>query len=428
MNSQYIEFASGWGHRILSWFLPDLSTIEWTGHIAILLWSVLMVLFSGRLFSMVENTSSTLLKMKAFRSLNFLVIILMLADLFLLRFHQNYEQLFSKVGLSIFTIYSAVYLYSLASFHAFKRFGAERTIDNRTVYTETYSTRIINLLLVACATFGMFYIVIKIWGADSLLETTGLMGILVGFLAFTAPVWAPDIISGLIILNSQMLEDGDVVVIDDFPNEYIIIKVSFVYVTLYDVRNNHRALIKNSRFLSGKIDNLSKIASTEGMRGKLSYNIGYPKFEGRSGKERTEALQAFLKKIDNMFTRAFEECVNSDAIQINVNKPFEWTITQTGDYALEFTMWFYFARVPNTKVTATARKHLMGTVYKINQAVYHASIFENIDLSTPDLTTITFNDRLNVENTKTLTASAPAEAPNSVNKGNNVKAAPDSLT
>lgn len=401
MEDQYIEFAFNWGQRILGWFLPNLDTIEWTGHIAILLWSMLMVVLSGRLFSMVENTSSTMLKMKAFRSLNFLVVVLLLLDLFLLRFHQDYEQLFSKFGLSLFTTYAAIYLYSLASFHTFKRFGAEKTIDNRSVYVETYSTRIINLLLVVCATFGTFYIIIKIWGADSLLETTGLMGILVGFLAFTAPVWAPDIISGLIILNSQMLDDGDVVVIDGFPNEYIISKVSFVYVTLYDIRNNHRALVKNSRFLSGKIDNLSKIASTEGMRAKISYNIGYPKFEGRSGNERIEALQAFMKKIDSMFNRAFEECVNSEkAIQINPNKAFEWALTQTGDYALEFTMWFYFNRVPNTKVTATARKHLMGTAYKVNQAVYKASIFENIDLSTPDLAHITFNDSLSVENTK----------------------------
>ncbi|WP_156492686.1 hypothetical protein, partial [Oleiphilus sp. HI0080] len=177
MEDPYIEFVAGWGQRILGWFLPNLNTIEWTGHIAILLWSAMMVIFSGRLFTMVENTSSTMLKMKAFRSLNFLVIILMLLDLFLLRFHQNYEQLLSKIGLSLFTTYSAIYLYSLASFHTFKRFGAEKTIDNRSVYVETYSTRIINLLLVVCATFGTFYIIIKVWGADSLLETTGLMGI-----------------------------------------------------------------------------------------------------------------------------------------------------------------------------------------------------------------------------------------------------------
>lgn len=390
----YLEKTFGWGERILSWFLPEMSPIEWTGHIAVLVWSMAMIVFAGRLFSMVENTSSTMLKMKVFRSLNFLVIILLLVDLLLLRFHIDMEQLFSRISLSILTAYVTIYLYSLASYHSFKRFGTPKNIDNKEVFVETYSTRIVNLLLVATTAFSAFYIIIKIWGADSLLETTGIMGIFVGFLAFTSPVWAPDIISGLIILNSQILDDGDVVVIDGFPNEYIISKVSFVYVTLYDIRNNHRALVKNSRFLQGKIDNLSRIASTDGMRAQITYNIGYPRFNGSNGEERVEALNHFLKKIDNMFNRAFEECAEDESTEVNENRPFEWALTKTGDYALEFTLWFYFTRLPNTKVTATARKHLMGTTFKVNQAVYSASIYEGIDLSTPDLANITYSKAL----------------------------------
>lgn len=390
MDEVYLLKLHEAGQRVLSWFLPNMSTIEWTGHIAILIWSMAMIVFAGRLFAMVENTSSTMMKMKVFRSLNFLVIVLLLVDLVLLRFTIDMEQLFSRIGLSILTAYVTIYLYSLASYHSFKRFGTPKTIDNKEVFVETYSTRIVNLLLVATTALGAFYIIIKIWGADSLLETTGIMGIFIGFLAFTSPVWAPDIISGLIILNSQILDDGDVVVIDGFPNEYVISKVSFVYVTLYDIRNNHRALVKNSRFLQGKIDNLSRIASTDGMRASIHYNIGYPAFESRSGEDRVEEMNRFMKKVGNMFDRAFEGCAEDDSVKINKNKPFEWALTQAGDYALEFTLWFYFQRIPNTKVTATARKHLMGTTYKVNTAIYEASIFEGLDLSTPDLNTITF--------------------------------------
>jgi len=390
LEHEYVERAYTWGEQILSWFLPNLSTVEWTGHIAILLWSVAMFLFAGKLFSMVENTSSTMFKMKVFRFLNFVAITLLLADLVLLRFQQDYKQLFSSIGLTLFTSYSIIYLYALASYNIFKRFGSPKMIDNKEVYVETYSTRIVNLLLVITATFSAFYIIIKIWGADSLLETTGLMGIFVGFLAFTAPVWAPDIISGLIILNSQILDDGDIVVIDGFPNEYIISKVSFVYVTLYDIRNNHRALVKNSRFLAGKIDNLCRIASTEGMRSSITYNIGYPEFTGSNGKQRVEALDKFIADIDSMFYRAFESCRDDENVHINDNRRFEWALSKTGDYALEFTLWFYYKRIPNTKITATARKFLMGTLFRVNQAVYRASIFEGIDLSTPDLSNITF--------------------------------------
>jgi hypothetical protein len=380
-----------YGEQVLSWFLPDLSAIEWTGHIAVLVWSILMVMFSGRLFSMVENTSSTILKMKVFRSFNFLVVVLLLVDLAMLRFHLDYEQFFARIGLSLFSAYTAIYFYSLVSFYSFKRFGSPRVIDNKEVFVETYSTRIINLLLVIVFSFGSLYIIIQVWGADSLLQTTGIMGIFVGFLAFTSAVWAPDIISGLIILNSQILDDGDVVVIDGFPNEYIISKVSFVYVTLYDIRNNHRTLIKNSRFLQSKIDNLSRIASTDGLRKFVRYNIGYPKLEGANSAERMAAYDAFMSKVDSMFNRASEECFQDSDTRLNTHKPFQWELTSTGDYALEFTLWFCYKRLPNTKVTATARKHLMGSFFQVNKAVYKASIYEGIDLSTPDLATLTLS-------------------------------------
>jgi len=60
-------------------------------------------------------------------------------------------------------------------------------------------------------------------------------------------------------------------------------------------------------------------------------------------------------------------------------------MTNAGDYALEYTLWIYLQRIPNTKVTATVRRHLMGTIYKVNEAVFTASVHEGVDLSTPDI-------------------------------------------
>ncbi len=76
---------------------------------------------------------------------------------------------------------------------------------------------------------------------------------------------------------------------------------------------------------------------------------------------------------------------------VNENKPFEWAMTNAGDYALEYTLWVYLERIPNTKVTKTIRKYLMGTLYKINEAVYAASVVEGVDLSTPDLVNVGVN-------------------------------------
>ncbi|KZY83132.1 hypothetical protein A3741_31755 [Oleiphilus sp. HI0069] len=228
-----------------------------------------------------------------------------------------------------------------------------------------------------------------------MLETTGIFGILFAFLAFTSNIWAPDIMSGLIILNTQILEDGDVVVIGDDETEYVISKVTLIYVILYDIRNNHRTLVRNNQFIQNKIDNLSRVASTDGVRQALSYNIGYPEFDGKTKDERQKQLADFKAKIDKFFSLAQENCLEKPDIKINQTRQFEWALTHAGDYALEYTLWIYLDRIPNTKVTATIRKHLMGTIFRVNDAVYTASIIEGIDLSTPQLAKLELK---NVEN------------------------------
>jgi len=89
-----------------------------------------------------------------------------------------------------------------------------------------------------------------------------------------------------------------------------------------------------------------------------------------------------------MFDRANRQCIEDDDVKINENKSFEWGLTTTGDDALEYSLWVYLERIPNTKVTSTIRKHLMRTLFKVNEAVYQASIAEGLDLSTPKLTSV----------------------------------------
>jgi hypothetical protein len=89
-----------------------------------------------------------------------------------------------------------------------------------------------------------------------------------------------------------------------------------------------------------------------------------------------------------MFSLAQESCKDQKNIKINANRDFEWSLTRTADYALEYTLWIYLERIPNTKVTSTIRKHLVSTLYQVNEAVYAAAIAEAIDLSTPNLATV----------------------------------------
>lgn len=369
----------------LTWLIPELSYAQWLAHGLIFVINISLLIFARPILNLVQVDRESDAKLKIFQALNILVFVFHIIDLALLRVSPHYENYFINVGLSLMTVYAGLFSFSLCSYLSRKRFGAEKLLDNNTVYLDTYSSRLVDIILLVVIVFTALYALIKIWGADSLLETTGIFGIVAAFLAFTSNIWAPDIISGLIILNTQILEDGDVVVVDGYPDEYIISKVTLIYVILYDVRNNHRTLIRNSQFTQSKIDNLSRIASTDGVRQALRYNISYPDFAGNSAEERDKQLTSFKSRVDRMFKLAFENGCNQADIKINEGRPFEWALTNTGDYALEYTLWIYLARIPNTKVTATIRKHLMGTIYKINEAVYYASIIEGIDLSTPRL-------------------------------------------
>jgi len=372
-----LEFLNGLLNELMSGDRPLLSFLFFL--------NIILLVLSRPIIGLIAPNQDNKTKIKLAQSLNLLVLIFQIVDFALRRSFADYDGGYLvNLGISLMVIYTGIFFYSLSGTFTRKRFGKTRNLDDKTLYIETYNSRLINILLLAVIVLTVIYALIKVWGADSLLETTGIFGIFIAFLAFTSGIWAPDIVSGLIILNSEMIVDGDVVILEGHADEFIVARVTLIYVVLYDVRNNHRTLLRNTRFIQGRIDNLSRIASSDGIRQAIKYNIGYPAFS--TEKETREAeLAAFQKTIGDMFARSFEACEANNAIKVNRNKSFEWAMTNAGDYALEYTLWVYLDRIPNTKITATIRSYLMGAMYKINENVYAASVIEGIDLSTPDL-------------------------------------------
>lgn len=383
--------------EFFQYVLPELTRPQWVVYGLIFIVNLMLFLFAKPIVRMMDNGEDSTSKLKVFQSLNIFVFLLLLADLVLLKFSGSYQNYFVKVGMSLAVGYAALFVQSLLGVSAKKRFGNARVQDEKTIYMETYNSRLIELVFLVVVSLTAVYILIKIWGADSLLETTGIFGILIAFAAFTSNVWAPDIVSGLIILNTQMLEDGDVVVIEGYPDEYIINKVTLIYLILYDVRNNHRTLIRNSQFTQRKIDNLSRVASTDGVRRHLVYKVAYPVLD-RTENNVDEQLQSFKNRVDRVFRSANEKCSEIKELKINLNRDFEWAMTSAGDYALEYTLWIYLERIPNTRVTAKIRNHLLQTRYQVNEQVFFAAEREGISLSTPVLA--------NIEERKTIAGPA----------------------
>ena len=361
------------------------STMEWTFHGLVFSLNLILFLAAKPIVTWASGGTENLIKMNIFRSINILLLVLHALDILLIGTYPEYQHYFVRIAISLTLVYLSLLLFGFLVQWARRRFGVRRESDGVVTYYDSYSSRIVEIFMLSIAIFLVVYCLIKIWNADSLLETTGILGILAAFLAFTSSIWAPDIISGLLILNSKMLDDGDVVVVDGYPEEFIINRVSFMYTTLFSIRDNRRTLIRNHRFTKAKIDNYSKLSSIDGIRKALVYQIGYPKLTCESEEARLAEHKAFQKRVDAMFQTASELCGREADIKINTERPFEWNMTRAGDYALEYTLWFYLERLHNTKSTSTARRHLINSVYRLNELVYTTSVIKGLELATPDL-------------------------------------------
>ena len=354
-------------------------------HLTVVLINVVLLIFSKKIVSFFHMGTGNGFQLMLFRLVNVLFIFSQLIDYAISLFTSEYKNALSSLGYTLLTIYLGAFFFSMLSYMVRMKFGREKEIDGSTHYVDTYNSRLIDIFLGIIIGATVFYITINIWGVTSLLETTGFIGIVIAFLALTHSIWAPDPYYCMVILGSEMIEDGDTIKLDNLPHEYIIARVTFIYTILYDVQNNYRVLIRNSKLIESKIENLSKRTSYDGLRYTISYKIGYADASSDSSAGRKKELANYFKRIDAMFMVAQERAFADTKCLTNANMPFEWLIDNTGDYAIEFTLVYYLEALPNTKLTKTIRNYLYYTRARINRYVYEAYVEQRLSLSTPDL-------------------------------------------
>lgn len=363
---------------------PDFSQIEWLVHGCIFALNLILLFFAKPIINRIDPGRDHSIALKIFITINVFFLIFHGVDIVLMTLNLDYQNLFIKLAYTALCFYVSILVFKIGNAFFRRRFGKAKTFEGELIYQDSYSSRVVELIFLVTIFLFATYTFIKIWGMDSLLETTGIFGIAIGFAALTSSVWVPDILSGLIILNTNILEDGDVVVVDGYKDEYIIHKVSFIYTVLYDIRNNHRSFIRNKKFIESKIDNLSRVASTDGIRKAITYNIAYPDYS-KDKETRVENLNIFNKQVDQLFSMANELATDKVDLPLKSQKPFEWFLTKAGDYALEYTLFVYLEPAPTTKITSVARKHLLSSLYNINSVVLESSAMVGLELKTPDL-------------------------------------------
>ncbi len=271
------------------------------------------------------------------------------------------DQGFAVKLISILVVLYLAYLASnIASYVMRSKYGKTNNSGDGVQISDTYRSRMLTLVASTVITIIVFIAVIRIAGFSSMLEAGGAIGFVGVFLALTQQAWAPDIISGLVLLNSEMLSEGDLIEIGDSDPVLVrVFKTKIFHTVLIDVVNNHRIMMSNAKLREHTIHSLSKFASAKGLREKLTFKIGY------------DIDSAHVKA---MLQEAFDTIAQASESSIDNSHPLEIRVLDTGDHAVEWGVFYYIKDVGE----------IIATRQQFSEEVLEASHRHGISLSTPN--------------------------------------------
>lgn len=297
------------------------------------------------------------LRIHVFQSLNLAII---LGFVYWYLFSNGSSGHWARTLVGILVLLYLAYLVShLLGIWILRRFGKRKQIRGEWRWVETYQSRLLTLVLQIFVFVVTLLTLVRMLGFESLLEAGGVLGFVGVLLALTQATWAPDLFSGLIMLNSNILEEGDVVRVRGADGLFgVVFKTKMFHTEILDVVANHRVIIRNAALRDHVIRNLSKFASARGLREKLTFKIGYD----------TPAAQ-----VRGMVEAAWKQIVEDKVEGIEIQFPLEIGLDQTGDHALEWAVYFY-TKSPERRIAI--RQHL-------NEIFLKAAIAHGISLATP---------------------------------------------
>lgn len=310
-----------------------------------------------------------------------LQFLFLLTDLSLLSLSSNIIKTLKDITYTTGTFYGILLFQAIVHYIIKRNFGKTSKVDGKDIFIDTPTSRMWSLISIVISFFMLVYINIQIWSAASLMETTGIVGMTLGALALTNSVWFPDIYNGFILLKNSSLHIGDVVQFNDEEDIYLVHKTSFLQLALLNVLDNNRTFVPNNILKDAKIHNLSRLASSNGLRRTIIYKIGYPK-QNINVKEREESIKRFIGAVRKMANSAYENLIKNSDVKLK-EKAFEIGVKNTGDYAIEFVLSYHIDQIPKSFVVSNIRDYLIRTEYAINEEMLIQSYVYNIDLSTP---------------------------------------------
>lgn len=298
--------------------------------------NVILMLSAKRIMKVIYHDSSDDLKLKKrvniFRSFNLAIIVAF--SYYHLVLPVSEKGTGFKVLTAIVMLYfSYLFIHVLMRF-VHERYGKSKILDDKKVIIETYHSRLIGILTTSLLVIILLIAIIRVLGYDSWLEAGGVIGVIGVILALTQNVWAPDLFSGLILLNSNIVESGDVIEITSNNDRdlAIIYKIRLFHTEMLNLINNHRLMIRNEKLRNHTINNLSKFASAKGLRERIVFKISY---------------DDSIDKVKKMFCTAFDNAIRKKELSIDEAHGLEISTVNAGDYAVEYAVFFYTKDVKN---------------------------------------------------------------------------------
>ncbi len=256
-------------------------------------------------------------------------------------------------------IYVSYLLFYLASRLILRRYGRERQRDDETVYVETYASRLLTIVAGILIAVVALVAIIRVLGFTSWLEAGGVLGVLGVLFALTQAAWVPDLVSGLVILNSRLAEEGDVVQLDKDKDDLLMVFRTRVFFTEFlHLGSNHRLLIQNSRLRGMTVQNLTRFASAKGLREGVFVKVGY---------EVTEA------QVRALFEQVMAEALADADIPVEEKYEAEIRPVNGGDYGVEWACFYY---TKDARALLRTRQLMLGLTLK-------AAREQGLSLATP---------------------------------------------
>jgi len=245
---------------------------------ALLAANILLLVFSRALIKRIfpEHDDEGLFRsrLNLFRAANVIALVIVISSAVM---HPGSGALWITRTLGVMlAIYVAWLMFYFIARLIRRRWGGERKRGDETVFVETYNSRLLTLVAGTVISVITLVAVIRIMGYSTLLEAGGVLGVVGVMLAITQSSWVPDLVSGLVILNSRLIDEGDIIQLGEDSNQVgMVFRTKVFFTEILHLANNHRILIQNSKLRGMTVHNLSRFASAKGLRESLNINVSY---------------------------------------------------------------------------------------------------------------------------------------------------------